>query len=146
MKLFNYEISPEAFRQFMKYGCIGVLNTLLMAGIFNLLIFITGITTGGMVVLFSFITFCIVLVQSFFLNKIWVFKQNEGSTHRRFLNFFLVSASVALINLGVVHLIVNVIGAPTGISTHVWANVAILVTIFVSVIGNFTGYKLIVFK
>lgn len=147
MRIFSFEIPDGLFWQFMRYGIIGILNTLLMALIFNLLIIVTGISTGPMVVLFSLVTFIIVLIQSFFLNKKWVFKHNdEGSMHHKFVKFFLVSAIVALINLGVVHLIVNVIGAPAGISTHLWANAAILVTIVVSVLGNFTGYKLIVFR
>ncbi len=141
------EFLPESYRQFLRYGIIGVSNTILNMVIFNILIWVTGVSIGGLVVLFSLITFVVVVIYSFFMNKRFVFNvTDEADKHRKFVNFFVVSGSVALINLGVIHLVVNIIGAPTGVSTHLWANVAILITIAVSVLGNFFGYKYIVFR
>ena len=138
---------PEAYQQFLKYGLIGVSSTILNLIIFNTLIWMTGISTGGYIVLFSLITFIILVIYSFFLNRKYVFKATDPVTaHKEFVNFFIVSGLVALLNLGVIHLVVNIIGAPQGVSTHVWANIAVLVTIVVSVLGNFTGYKYIVFR
>jgi len=132
--------------QFLRYGLIGVYNTVVNFAIFNALIWLTGISTGLPVIGFSLIAFVIVIIQSFFINKKWVFKNTEGSHRRQFTAFFLVSGLVALFNLGLIQIIVNVIGAPEGVSTHLWANVALLITIITSVIGNFLGYKLIVFR
>src|SRR3989344_9065451 len=61
------------FFQLGKYGVIGVLNTLLNAGIYNLLIFITDIASGFTVDLFFVVAFVITVANSFFWNRYWAF-------------------------------------------------------------------------
>jgi len=60
--------------------------------------------------------------------------------------FFLVSGTVAIVNVGIISLLVNVIGAPLSISEKLWANIALCITIPVAVLGNFLGYSFIVFR
>lgn len=131
--------------KFVRYGLVGVLNMFLSFAIFNFLIWISGITRGIEITFFSAITFAIVVTHSFFWNKFLVFK-SQGASHREYVKFFTVSTTTALVNVGIISLLVNSIGAPEGIDPLLWANIAVFITIPVSVLGNFTGYALLVFK
>ena len=65
---------------------------------------------------------------------------------KEYLVFFAVSAAVAFLNVFLLHILVNIIGAPRGIESRVWANIAYFSLIPVSFFGNFFGYKIFVFK
>ncbi len=135
------------FFQLGKYGVIGVLNTFLSAGVFNLLIFITDISSGITVDLFFIVTFTVTVINSFIWNKYWSFEERETETIAgEALRFFSVSAAVAIVNIGIIHLVVNIIGAPAGLDPKIWANIALAFTIVTAFFGNFFGYKFIVFK
>lgn len=139
-------LNTNSFYQFIRYGLMGIYNTLLNMAIFNLFIFATGISTGKWVVVFSLISFIVVITQAFFINAYWVFRKKESIKLTNYRNFFLVSGLVALINIGIIHLLVNIIGAPYSINPQIWANIAMLSTIVISVFCNYFGYKIIVFK
>ncbi len=135
------------FLQMGKYGVIGVLNTLLNAGIYNFLIFITNIASGFTVDLFFITAFVIAVTNSFFWNRYWTFEKIGTETvGKDAFQFFFVSTVVAVINFVILHIIVNVIGAPMGIDLKIWANIALAFTIIFAFFGNFFGYKFIVFK
>lgn len=133
------------FFQLGKYGVTGVLNTFMDGGIFNLLVLITAIAVGWWVIIFRVISFGVTIVNSFFWNKFWSFEA-AGETGAQAVRFFSVSVSVALINLGIFALLVNVIGAPAGIEPKIWANISLALTIITAFLGNFFGFKFIVFK
>lgn len=135
------------FFQLGKYGVIGVLNTLLNAGIYNLLIFITDISAGITIDLFFAVAFIVTIINSFFWNKYWSFEERKTETMAaEALKFFSVSAAVAIVNIVILHLIINIIGAPAGLDPKIWANIALASTIITAFLGNFFGYKFIVFK
>ncbi len=135
------------FLQLGKYGIIGVLNTFLNAGIYNFLIFITNIALGFTVDSFFVVAFIITVINSFFWNRYWTFERTgTEAVSKDAFQFFFVSTVVAVINFVILHIIVNVIGAPAGIDLKIWANIALAFTIITAFFGNFFGYKFIVFK
>ena len=135
------------FFQLGKYGVIGVLNTFLNAGVFNLLIFTTDISSGITVDLFFIVTFTVTVINSFIWNKYWSFEERKTETIAgEALRFFGISAAVAIVNIGIIHVIINIIGAPAGLDSKIWANVALAFTIITAFFGNFFGYKFLVFK
>ena len=135
------------FFQLGKYGVIGVLNTFLTAGVFNLLIFIIDISAGITVDLFFAVAFIVTVINSFIWNKYWSFEERKTETIAgEALRFFSVSAAVAIVNISIIHLVVNIIGAPAGIDLKIWANIALALTIITAFFGNFFSYKFIVFK
>ena len=135
------------FFQLGKYGVIGVLNTFLNAGVFNLLIFLTNISTGLIVDSFFVVAFVVTLINSFLWNKFWAFEERKiENIKKEMLQFSGISAGVALINIAILHTVVNIIGAPIGIDSKIWANVGLVFTIIVAFSGNFFSYKYIVFK
>jgi dolichyl-phosphate beta-glucosyltransferase len=137
----------HAAAQFSRYGVIGAFNTALNAAIFNTLIYLSGVSQGPLVTVFALITFAIVITQSFFWNMFWTFRNTPPQNrHKQYARFFAITSVVAMINLSIIHVLVNVVGAPPGIPVKIWANIALLLTIFTAVLGNFFGYKFFVFK
>lgn len=135
------------FFQLGKYGIIGVLNTTLNAGVYNFFIFITNISFGLTLDLFFVIAFVVTVVNSFLWNKFWSFEDKEiKNIKSEAIKFFSVSAVVAAVNAVILHIIVNVIGAPIGVDPKIWANVALGLTIITAFLGNFFSYKYIVFS
>lgn len=132
--------------QFSRYAVVGAFNFSLNTAIFNSFIFVTGITQGPVVVGFALLTFAIVITQSFFWNIFWTFHNTSPESRRsQYMKFFAVTSVTALINLCLIHIIVNLIGPPANVEPKVWANVALLFTVVTAILGNFLGYKFFVF-
>jgi putative flippase GtrA len=139
-------LSHKAVKQFFAYGAVGLLNTALNFAFINLGIFLTGATQGPVFIFVSAVVFFLIVIHSFVWNRYLIFaRNNPRELHREYATFFLVTGFSSLLNLGVLHLLVDVIGAPQGVSMHLWANIALAVTIPISVILNFFGYKFLVF-
>lgn len=132
--------------QLSRYAVIGCFNVALNASIFNLCILLTGISTGPIVTVFALITFVIVVTQSFFWSVYWTFRNTPLSDRQKqYVRFVGVSSAVATVNIGIIFVMTSVFGAPSGIPGPVWANIALLCTIFTALLGNFMGYKYFVF-
>ena len=130
-----------------KYGLIGCFNFFFDAGIFNFFILITGIATGWLVDIFIVMAFAITITQSFLWNKFWIFKANDLANARaEYAKFFGMTIATSLLGLLFMHLMINTIGAPSGFDLKIWANLALLVLIPTSALGNFLSYKFFVFK
>lgn len=135
------------FFELGKYGIVGVLNTMLNAGVYNLLIFVTDIASGITIDIFFVIAFTITVTNSFFWNKFWAFEKRKIENIRtEAIQFFTISAIVAAVNAVILHIIINTIGAPMGFDQKIWANVALGLTIITAFLGNFFSYKYIVFS
>src|SRR3989344_2114598 len=114
--------------QVAKFALVGVLNTAIDFGVLNFLIFLTNYTQGTGIGLINVPSFSLAILNSYIWNRKWVFeKMGEG-------NFFTFVA------------VTTFIPPAFNLSPTVWANVAkVFATVF-SMIWNFTGYKLIVFR
>lgn len=133
--------------QIGKYGIVGFLNLFLSAGIFNFLIFLSGVSKGFMVDFFFISAFCVGVTNSFFWNKFWTFGLGDkNGMQKEYLRFFLVSAAVAFFNALILHVLINVISAPKSVDPKIWANISFALLIPVSFLGNFIGYKIFVFR
>jgi len=128
--------------QFGKFFLVGSFNSLLDLGVLNLLILQTGITASLWFSTFKGISFIVAVINSYFWNKGWTFSSREGS----FLLFFIVNVIGFLINVGVASFLVNVTGAPAGMSHKIWDNIAALSSVVFVLIWNFLGMKYVVFK
>jgi len=139
-------VISEPARQFLRYCVVGAFNFLLNAAIFNGFLYASGITRGPWVPAFAFITFAIVTTQSFFTNMLWTFRGTPAQDRRRqYVRFFLVAGASAIVSVALIDFLVNELGSPAGISPTLWANIALLATVAVSVAGNFFGFKFFVF-
>ncbi len=132
-------------RQVTKFIIVGGLNTFLDLAIFNFLIFSSGIAAGAGLSFFKGISFLAAVTNSYFWNKYWTF---ESGTKKEleFIQFVVISTIGLFINVGVLSLVVNTIGAPGAIAPALWANIGALIATAASLIWNFLGYKFIVFR
>lgn len=136
---------PISF-QIGKYGLIGWLNTFLSAGVFNVLILITGVATGFLMDVFFAVAFAITITHSFFWQKFWTFKAHNSNNGKiEYIKFFTITTITSLLNIFLLHIIINSIGAPQGVDPKMWANIAFAMLIPIAFLGNFFGYKIFVF-
>ena len=133
--------------QAAKFFVVGALNTFLDFGVLNLLIFLTSIAAGPGFAIFKGISFILGVVNSYFWNKFWVFKnKNKQHVGGELAQFLGVSMVGLLINVGTATFMVEVVGQLGGIGPSAWANIAALTALVVSLLWNFIGYKVWVFK
>ncbi len=132
--------------QIAKFAAIGALNTVLDLGVLNVLILFMGVAAGYQYSLFKGISFIVANINSYFWNKYWTFGSQSGANVKEFAEFLAVSAVGFGINVGAASLIVNFIGAPAGMSPERWANIGAISATLLSLVWNFIGYKLVVFK
>ena len=136
-----------AIFQFVKYSAVAVTSTLLGWAVFNMLIFLTGTAQGLIINLFAVASFLVSRTYSFFWIKFWIFKRREtDNIKQEVIKVFGISGILTLVNLFIIHTGVNIIGPSFGISPIVWSNIFFLLTIPVSLFGNFLGYKFLVFR
>lgn len=135
------------FFQLSKFGLIGVANTVIDLGIYNLFIFMSDVSSGYLIAVFKSFSVLAAIVNSYIWNKFWSFEKKEtGNVGEEFTQFLLVSLVGLLLNVGITSFVVNVIGAPTGIADKTWANIGGLTASILVLTWNFIGYKFLVFK
>lgn len=132
--------------QFVKFGIVGGLNALIDLGVLNLLIGLTGVSTGIGYSAFKSTSFLVAVTNSYFWNKFWTFRSTEESSAGELVKFLLVNLGGFAINVGAASFVVNVIGAPAGISASLWANIGAVSAVFFTLFWNFIGMKFIVFR
>ena len=95
------------------------------------------------------------VVVSYFLNKNWAFDdKNSENSIKKFSAFFMVSLTGMVINVGTASAVVfflkplvdSALNNPDLLNDTVWVNLGALAGTAVSMIFNFIGYKIHVFK
>lgn len=135
------------FFQLSKFGLIGVTNTVIDLGIYNLFIFVSDVTSGYLIAVFKSFAVLAAIVNSYIWNKFWSFeKKDTNNVGEEFTQFLLVSLTGLLLNVGITSLVVNAIGAPAGFDEKAWANIGGITASVLVLTWNFVGYKFFVFK
>jgi putative flippase GtrA len=138
--------APSLF-EFSKFAVVGVLNSGVDFGILNLLMLITGLSSGGGFLAFKSISVTLGVLNSYLWNKYWTFNtSNSTDARREFVAFMVVTLIAVGLNVAGADVIVNVIGAPHGFSTKLWANIGACSGAGLTLFTNFFGYKFFVFK
>jgi putative flippase GtrA len=132
--------------QIVKFLEVGVLNTLIDIGILNLLVWLTGVTSGFGLAPLNTVSFLTAATNSYFWNKFWTFKKGKEKRRGEFLQFLIISAIGWGINTGIVVLGTTYLAPIANLSAGAWVNIMKLTATFVSMTWNFIGYKFIVFK
>lgn len=102
--------------QFGKFVAVGSFNTAIDFGVLNLLSLTTGITSGFIVGGVNAPGFAVAIMNSYFWNKLWVFKnRDEGETLLHdFPKFLAVSFVGLFLNSGIVILITTFVPRVVG--------------------------------
>lgn len=124
----------KMFGQIIKYGLVGVVNTLITAIIIFVFMNVFGISYK----ISNAFGYVAGFLNSFILNKFWTFKGNQTKTLFQFVRFAIVFAICYLLQLGLVVLLVEKLNVSENISQ-------LIGMVFYTIIG-FVFNKLITFK
>jgi putative flippase GtrA len=129
----------------VRFGVVGVLNTLIDFAVLNLLLVLFGVTTGWPLVLCNAVAFLAASLNSYWLNKKWTFAQKGRATLRQYLVFLALAGSGLLINSLVLYLLVTGLTRPSWLSPILWINVAKAAASGASLVWNYLAYRYVVF-
>ena len=137
---------PSLF-EFSKFAVVGVLNSGVDFGILNFLMLMTSVSSGVGFLGFKSISVTLGVLNSYLWNKYWTFNtSNSADARREFVAFMVVTLIAVGVNVAGADVIVNVIGAPVGFSTRLWANIGAISGAGLTLFTNFFGYKFFVFR
>ncbi len=131
---------------FTKFFITGVFNTTFDISIVNLLSFLFFAYAGWPLIAISTLSFFIILVFSYFINRSWSFGTKEVASLKEFSNFTLVSLGSFLINIIILYILTTITGAPNGTAEALWINIVKLLTAVISMTWNFIAFRFFVFK
>jgi len=136
---------PERFQQIaheiVKFGLVGVLNTLINLAVFNALL-ITVHDVGR--VKANFVATGVATVFAYLMSRYWTFKDrpSEHSTSREFMLFLLFNA----IGLGIESALIGGTVYILGTKTIMAVNIAKILGLGLGTIFRFWAYRTFVFK
>lgn len=109
----------STFRQFIKYALVGGIGTTIQTTVLVILVELTKMS--------PFIATCIgfscSLIISYYINKKWTFS-NRDVKSMAFLKYFIVSCSGLLLNLLILHVLVNIFSV-----WYIWVQMVIIVVV-----------------
>ncbi|MGL4848920.1 MAG: GtrA family protein [Clostridium sp.] len=116
----------------VKFGFVGILNTLINMVVYNILLF-----CGLNYIFANSIGYGIGMINSYIWNNVWVFKTKSKSIHT-IIKFIIVNLIVLGINNGLLFILVK--------EFDLNKTVAQILVIVVTTLINFVGSKLWTFK
>ncbi|MBE5864608.1 MAG: GtrA family protein [Lachnospiraceae bacterium] len=94
--------------QFVKFSLVGVLNTLISEGVYVIIVFL-----GGHYLVASIIGFSLSVVNAYYWNSRYVFKEDKEESHRvwwkAFLKTYVAYSGGQLLNMGLLILWVDIV-------------------------------------
>lgn len=140
------QINKERVYQFMRFGIVGVFNTILDLAILNLLVYLFTVKDPMVFAFCKGASFFIALINSYFMNKYFTFAKKQRST-KEFYLFIIVSLVGLIINIGISSLLFYLLGLyPYIFSVYLIATVSGIIGALFSMITNYISYSYFVFK
>ena len=101
--------AKKSFFQLIKFGLVGIGNTLIDMVISTVLSIVLAIPfTGGWTVYVSKVVgYCAGILNSYILNSRWTFKEERRQDAREIISFIAVNLGVLLVSLGLIWLFTN---------------------------------------
>ncbi|QQG45162.1 MAG: GtrA family protein [Candidatus Sungiibacteriota bacterium] len=135
------------FSQLSKFAAVGFLNTAIDFGVLNVLSILTGVTGGFILGGVNVPGFSLAVINSYFWNKFWVFRdRTEKGVFEDFPKFLAVTLLGLLLNSGIVVFITTYVPPILPVGQDVWLNIAKAAATAVALVWNFVGYKFLVFR
>lgn len=131
-------VTRESAGQLVKVGIIGVFNTVVDFGLFNVFRFASMPRNWALALAFAIATFV-----SYGLNRRWSFRLTDGHVKlRETVHFYIINAA----SLGVTFLVVEAADVLFGPLSRLGENVAKFAAVVIILIPKFAGYRDIVFR
>lgn len=137
----------ESLVQIVKFGIVGVSNTVVDFAVLNFLMWVFKINSGTWMIVFNVAAFSLAVINSYIWNRYWTFKmKSREEVPEEFMKFLLISVVGVFINSGIVYSGTTFLTPLFGLSAGLWANGIKLMATGVAMIWNFIGYKLWAFR
>jgi putative flippase GtrA len=131
-------------KRIVTFFFVGILNTAIDFGIFNLFLYLFGLPYGWSYPLYKGVSFTIACINSYFMNARFTFSVTQKSIHL-FLYFFIATLSGMVINIAVATMLFSVLDSMHA-SIFIRANGAAVAATFISMVWNFIFYNYVVFR
>ena len=136
----------EILRQTIRFVFVGILNTIIDFGIFNLLAdYVIGLQTSWTYFACKSIAFIFAMTNSFFLNSSFTFKEHERKKGV-WWRFALITIATFVLSSGISTEVFHILRSHTSLSAIIAGNASVVVSVLVGMFTNFIGYKFFVFK
>ncbi|MGE4493137.1 MAG: GtrA family protein [Syntrophotalea sp.] len=132
-------------RKLLRFGMVGIANTLVDYAILNLLVLALGIFSPVGLVLCNIAAFFGANLNSYVLNKRWTFEDRSHWSKKEYLLFLFCSLGGLGINCLVLYFLSSGV-FPEAFSFFVHLNLAKLSASVASMVWNFYAYKVFVFS
>lgn len=132
--------------QFAKFASVGVLNTTVDLGVFNLETFFYGSLPGAVIFsVFKAVSFITATTNSFIWNKYWTFGAGSTPQAGEVVKFYAIAIIGGFLNVGVATAVrtANFSFIPANTLVNLVAPLCGILAVFM---WNFIGYKYVVFK
>lgn len=136
LKIFNKKITDEkwnSFMQFVKFGLVGVSNTLISYFVYLLFLFTLG---EDYYLVGNVVGFFVSVLNSFYWNDKYVFKMKDGESRSKFKSLIKVFLSYASTGLILSNLLLIVFVQILNISKTIGPLVVLIITIPLNYVMN----------
>jgi putative flippase GtrA len=135
------------FKEYVRFGLTGALNTVTDFLILNILLLVSSQSLEqSTYAIFKIIAFLAAVVQSYLINKYWVFSSTGALAVGEGGKFLAVSAFGFLINVVSSSLVFSALTSTSGIDERLAANLGAMVGTMLVMLWNYAGYKFFVFR
>ena len=132
------------FRQVLRFGLVGGLNTLVDLLILNSLLLLFPTNNTPMLLAYNSLAYSIGAVNSFLLNKYWTFGQRQRTTRKEVVRFVLTTLCGIGWSSIILWLASNLLH-PFLVNTTIWANASKVLAIGGTALISYLGMRLWVF-
>ncbi len=129
----------------VRFGMVGVLNSLIDFGVFNLLLAAFKATSGPTLLGCNALAFLSANLNSYLFNKKWTFQDRNVASSRQYFQFLAFSCGGLAVNSLVVYLLTTAWSAPRGFPPFWWANAAKGCASVFTLAWNYCCYRFLVF-
>lgn len=133
-----------SFWQILRFGMVGVLNTLIDVLTLNILLWCFPTHDANLLLMYNSIAYTLGAINSFCFNKYWTFKRRHTITGGEVLRFIIVNVTGILCSDGIIWIVARTLH-PLIASSLLWANVSKGAAIFGTMIISYLGMRLWVF-
>lgn len=127
----------DIFRQFVKFGIVGVINTIVSYGIYSALVYL-----GLYYVVANVMAYIVGTIVSYILNSNFVFKKSEGECRSIWKTFIKMCTSYAFVNLLLQSLLLALLVEKMGLSKYIAPLFILCITVPLNfVLNKFWAFK-----
>jgi putative flippase GtrA len=131
--------------QFLRFGAVGIVNTLIDFGVLNLLVLFLASPVGWGLLLCNAVAFCCANLNSYVGNKYWTFSDDRRATLGQYASFLWVSLIGLALNSLLLWCLVDLLPPESLAGSYLWLNLSKVVATAANLVWNFYAYRSRVF-